>query len=345
MLNGNKYIICPNLKSAETYMRENGIPDVAIETEYGETCIVGSRYTAAHHGELSENLAPCQDPHIPEVHDATVMLSHVDLDSILGVMATAGIRPKDQNLLDAVAYVDVYGPQRVADLGENEQKFFNAFYAWQLSDRKDHPSERLTDAKDITVDVERSVSAVNAITEAYEQLVSQHPLTQEQEKLIQDGIDWHDNIAKAAEEKLIYEDENVRAFVTDGTPCSAAYESMTTGKVVPCTFVLNQKFGSITLALYDGGIDQGGKYSAEKIMQSIFGPEAGGRSGIAGSPRGHAMTMEDFSSALVRVCDIMDGRSTDERSDTLDGFDKDTTGHIPVSGKDLIKDNAGQEER
>ena len=67
---------------------------------------------------------------------------------------------------------------------------------------------------------------------------------------------------------------------------------------MPATVTFNGKFQAISVAFADGGNSE---RSARKIMQDLFGPEAGGRDGIAGSPRGRVMTEEDFRKTIEAV--------------------------------------------
>lgn len=134
------------------------------------------------------------------------------------------------------------------------------------------------------------------------QMISHGGILSEAERLVEEGRRWHADVEKATQSKLIYETDNIRVFSTDSVNCSSAYYSPTQDKVIPATLVYNERFNSVTLAFYDGGRDHGGQYSAQEIMQSMYGELAGGHDGIAGSPRGQKMGYDD----LVRAADIMD---------------------------------------
>ena len=85
--------------------------------------------------------------------------------------------------------------------------------------------------------------------------------------------------------------DNVRVFNSpNGVFCSAAYYSEKQGKVIPSTVTRNGKFKSVTVAMADGGK----KVSAKELVQELWGNEAGGHPGIAGSPRGQEMTEKDM---------------------------------------------------
>jgi hypothetical protein len=60
----------------------------------------------------------------------------------------------------------------------------------------------------------------------------------------------------------------------------------------------NKATGSITISRSE---PSPGILSCREIVQDLWGPEAGGHAGIAGSPRGRRMTDEDFENALDSV--------------------------------------------
>lgn len=109
--------------------------------------------------------------------------------------------------------------------------------------------------------------------------------------LIQEGIKWNEETKEKIEKCLVFENDNVRVFNSpEGVFCSAAYYSEKQGKVIPSTVTRNGKFKSITVAMADGGK----KVSAKELVQELWGNEAGGHLGIAGSPRGREMTEKDM---------------------------------------------------
>ena len=59
--------------------------------------------------------------------------------------------------------------------------------------------------------------------------------------------------------------------------------------------MLNTKFGSITVSALDNAFD------CKAVVQGLWGELAGGHPGIAGSPRGQAMTESDLIAAVKAV--------------------------------------------
>ena len=58
----------------------------------------------------------------------------------------------------------------------------------------------------------------------------------------------------------------------------------------------NEETGAITLSFERSGLG-----NAREIMQSIFGPEAGGHAGIAGSPRGVVFVLKDTEKVVQKL--------------------------------------------
>ena len=138
------------------------------------------------------------------------------------------------------------------------------------------------------------------------------------------GEKWHDQIVTNAQNRQYAMTDNLRVFVTEGPPTAAAYETAD-HQIAPATLTfrmspeknadgtpkyvpLQDRVGVITIAFYDGGRSDGGKYSAAEIMQAILGDKAGGKDGIASSPRGENMTFDTFLHVRRQFEDILNGR-------------------------------------
>jgi hypothetical protein len=63
----------------------------------------------------------------------------------------------------------------------------------------------------------------------------------------------------------------------------------------------NTKFKSVTVSIAD---PQPG-FSCREFVQKLWGPEAGGHDGIAGSPRGREMTLDDAKTAFTKLSQIV----------------------------------------
>lgn len=144
------------------------------------------------------------------------------------------------------------------------------------------PRQRYTEAIDVTKQIDDTYNVVNAIVDINDP---------EHDKLITAGKEWAQTREKEVEDQLVYENKDVRVFDTNGIFCAASYFSPNQNTICPATVTYNEKFKSITLAFEDGGK----QLNAKEIVQEFWGPEAGGREGIAGSPRNVEMTKNDLA--------------------------------------------------
>ena len=262
------YDIAKNIKAEAT-----------VEAEYGDECLEGTMVTLAHHGPRSNNPAPCNTPDVPELPPfATVVVSHIDLDTLGGIYALQGRKPEDYRFWEAAKMIDVKGAHHIHELDKDIQDKLNAYYAYNDG----QPRQRYTEAIDVTKQIDDTYNVVNAIVDINDP---------EHDKLITAGKEWAQTREKEVEDQLVYENKDVRVFDTNGIFCAASYFSPNQNTICPATVTYNEKFKSITLAFEDGGK----QLNAKEIVQELWGPEAGGREGIAGSPRNVEMTKNDLA--------------------------------------------------
>lgn len=262
------YDIAKNIKAEAT-----------VEAEYGDECLEGTMVTLAHHGPRSNNPAPCNTPDVPELPPfATVVVSHIDLDTLGGIYALQGRKPEDYRFWEAAEMIDVKGAHHIHELDKDIQDKLNAYYAYNNG----QPRQRYTEAIDVTKQIDDTYNVVNAIVDINDP---------EHDKLITAGKEWAQTREKEVEDQLVYENKDVRVFDTNGIFCAASYFSPNQNTICPATVTYNEKFKSITLAFEDGGK----QLNAKEIVQELWGPEAGGREGIAGSPRNVEMTKNDLA--------------------------------------------------
>lgn len=262
------YDIAKNIKAEAT-----------VEAKYGDECLEGTMVTLAHHGPRSNNPAPCNTLDVPELPPfATVVVSHIDLDTLGGIYALQGRKPEDYRFWEAAEMIDVKGAHHIHELDKDIQDKLNAYYAYNDG----QPRQRYTEAIDVTKQIDDTYNVVNAIVDINDP---------EHDKLITAGKEWAQTREKEVEDQLVYENKDVRVFDTNGIFCAASYFSPNQNTICPATVTYNEKFKSITLAFEDGGK----QLNAKEIVQELWGPEAGGREGIAGSPRNVEMTKNDLA--------------------------------------------------
>lgn len=251
-----------------------------VEAEYGANVVEGSIYTLAHHvKEYANQPAPCNNGDVVVLPEgSTILVSHIDLDTIGGVMALLGVKPEDKGFWEAAEYIDLNGPHHGYKFPDELPKL-QAYWAWNANRPRNKPA---TEVKDVSDVVEAHAHAISQILSG-------------DSDLIQAGEKWAVETSEKVEACLIQESEQVRVFVTDDVFCSASYFSKGLGKIVPITVAMNTKMGSITIATCDQSIN------AKEVVQSLWGSEAGGHPGIAGSPRGKRMDLKELVRAVETV--------------------------------------------
>lgn len=272
--NETQILLAPTYDIAKTINAE-----ATVESEYGDECLEGTMATLAHHGPRANNPAPCNTPDVPVLPPfATIVVSHIDLDTLGGIYALQGRKPEDDRFWEAAEKIDVEGAHHIHELDQDIQDKLNAYYAYNDG----QPRQRYTEAIDVTKQIDDAYNVVNAIIDINDP---------EHDKLIAAGKEWAQIREKEVEDQLVYENKDVRVFDTNGIFCAASYFSPNQNTICPATITYNEKFKSITLAFEDGGK----QLNAREIVQELWGPEAGGREGIAGSPRNVEMTKNDLA--------------------------------------------------
>ena len=278
-----RVMLVPRYMSVEELSEANIVPSATVEAEYGEKVIKGEQITLAHHTkEYENNPAPCNTPDVPVLSDdSTIVVSHLDLDTLGGIASLMGRKKEDAEFWKAVEFIDLNGPHNLFQVGEEARKKYIAYQAYQSN----HRNPRFTEITDVTDIVLEHLGIIDKVIDG-------------DKRLIQEGIEWDEETKKKIEECLIFENDNVRVFNSpDGVFCSAAYYSEKQGKVIPSTVTRNGKIKSVTVAMADGGK----KVSAKEVVQKLWGNEAGGHPGIAGSPRGQEMTEKDMQQLAKEV--------------------------------------------
>ena len=269
-------------------MAKNINAEATVEAEYGDECLEGTMVTLAHHGPRSGNPAPCNTSDVPKLPPfATVVVSHIDLDTLGGIYALQGRKPEDDRFWEAAEMIDVKGVHHIHELDKDIQDKLNAYYAYNYN----HAGERYSETVDVTKQVEDAYGVINDILDID---------APEHDMLIADGKEWAQAREAAVEAQLIYEDKNMRVFDSNGVFCAASYYSPKQDALIPATVTYNEKTKTVTLGFEDGGK----QYNAMEIVRSVWGPEAGGREGIAGSPRGVEMTKDDLHALVERLKEV-----------------------------------------
>lgn len=293
---------------------------LTVEAEYGSFVAEGRLHTAAHHQPVGSPYAgrhlpggtqpsPCNSnliPHLTELDAAAgaiILVSHLDLDTVGGCLRSmiafrdlfpipgtpAPTTENIPNILlsydvrcfwEAAELVDVLGMHRV-NLTERTTRQIYAYLAWERQHKPQLPQERVSD---VTWFIAEAGDALRRIFCDDEGLLKAGLVLREQERELnrQTFAGMEGPIIKRVSEADVF--------------CNHLYQTpeRVQGRAV---VALNLSKGSVTLSLAEPipGV------SCREVAQSLWGTEAGGHDGIAGSPRGQQMTLGDLAEAVAAL--------------------------------------------
>lgn len=261
-----------------------------VEAEYGDAVVKGSVLTLAHHGPRSGNPAPClAENGVTGEGVEAVGLSHLDLDSLGGCAAILGRKPEAQGFWTLAAFVDVNGPHKLGQASADPADIARlyAFWAWSQANRCMAPRDG--SVADVTEQVMSAIVVIERICA-------------NDTDLFADGEQF-----RSAEEAL-----NKRSFVEMSAGVAVRVAEVFVnhlyvtpeGATAKAVVAFNTLTGGITVSLADSipGV------SACANMQRLFGKEAGGHAGIAGSPRGARCGLADIHATAEAVRDTLFGK-------------------------------------
>jgi hypothetical protein len=261
--------------------------DVTIEAEYGSYVWEGTQFTAAHHqaeGKYAgrhqggSQPAPCNNSEIPVLTEGTIGVSHMDLDTLGGIARAMGAPMFSgfESFWNLSEFVDVSGPHKLKNAGASDTDLERLYAFWAWSQK--NPLNRATELTNITDFVIKAMDALYACLE-------------DDSLMIQAGREFRAN------EEALNKSSLVKVVGTVAVRRAETFVNhlYTTTDGVECETVvtLNTKFKSITLSSSEGQVD------CCAVMQKVFGPDAGGHKGIAGTPRGIEYTDEDLDKVLA----------------------------------------------
>lgn len=254
--------------------------EATVEAEYGSNVIHGTRITLAHH---TDEYKHCGAP-INTIVDDTVteiLVSHLDLDTIGGIMNITGNSIHDKEFAAAAEFVDVHGPHHLFKFPKQKAKI-EAYWAW---DRINNERINATEVIDVTDRVIASIEVIERIINNDNELLRQ-------------GAEWSQQSSGKVESYLISENNIVRTFHTNDAFCNAAYYSPNLNTIVPFIISYHNVFKSISVSCENA---QAHNFNAKNFVQKLWGEKAGGHAGIAGSPRGEEMSLSDVFNAITQI--------------------------------------------
>jgi len=261
-----------------------GYGTITVEAEYGDHLVEGTQETLAHHGPRSGNPAPCLKENM-EWRGLTMSrekwlgeivfgVSHLDLDTLGGILAEMGMKPEINSFWELAAFVDINGYHKLSQSGASKEDIamLNAYLAWAENNREYAPRDgSLVSVGEWVVRAEEALSAI----------------IDGSEKMLQDGVDFvlgRDKLSKESFVEMIG-DVIVRKhnrFTND------LYVSPD-GVIGKAVAALKTDTSEVTISL----ANETKGVSCIAIMQEYFGKDAGGHEGIAGGPRTGGYGMDE----------------------------------------------------
>lgn len=275
-----------------------------VESEFGDILVPG-HFTLAHHGPGRKHLPPpCCWPAgaLPRNHtDIEVIgVSHLDLDTLGGIIALQGGKNAESVFGDAVAelafwplaaFLDVAGPHRIEEGiamipgGEGAARQIRAYWAWARSHKIQWPPMQADAVVDVTALVQEHINVLGRILKDDENYLVDGDRMLEEEKALNSS-----SFMRVASGGPGFK---VVVRVADGF-VNHLYTTPT-GEVCQGCLALNTQTGAVTLSWAD---PDNSPDSAACIMRGVFGPEAGGHAGIAGTPRNQRYGLADLDKVL-----------------------------------------------
>lgn len=259
-----------------------------VEAEFGDVLVRGSAVTLAHHGSRSGNPAPCLRANAVAYLDA-IGLSHFDLDAVGGTLALMGLKPEAPSFWELAAFIDINGAHKLGAAGADQVDIDRLYAWWAWSERNRVFAPRDGSVADVTEQVLTARAVLESILTGDED-GNESALIADGRKLLADT----EALNKSSFVELHEGSVVVRA---SDRFCNHLYVDPIDGNVAAACVAFNTAQGSITVSLAEPNAD----VSCRKLVQALWGQEAGGHDGIAGSPRGKRMSLLALEHAVRAI--------------------------------------------
>ena len=250
---------------------------VTVEAEYGSVVVEGSELTLAHHGDRAGNPAPCLRENAVVPCDA-IGLSHMDLDAFGGLLSVLGRKPEAPAFWELAAFVDVHGPHKLSEANAPAEavRALYAVWAYNQANRNDFPHPQRDGVMEYPHDaIRRYEDALRRILDGDEELLlAGDRLREETENLNSSS----------------FVEEEAGVVVRGSDQFTNRLYNTPDGIEGKAVVALSTRTHGITVSLADPV--EG--FSVGAFLQDLFGPEAGGRDTIGGTPRGQFMRLADL---------------------------------------------------
>lgn len=295
---------------------------LTVEAEYGSVVWEGSRYTAAHHQPagsvyagrhlaglaLTGRPSPCNDPAIPTIASGIIGISHLDPDTLGGVMRAHPVRGHEfgssvgthfgrdtQSFWDLVEHADVRGDHRIPEFYATPATVARlfGFYAWWDQARPRIARDRILDATDI-VD-QAALVLLELFVDDPARLEAGEAFVAAEVALNARSFQYVTGTGAGGPHVIVRHTED-RAFVNHlyRTPGEDLHEACVNWDRVA---------GIVTISIANPeewpGVD------CRAIVQELWGSEAGGHLGVAGGPRGLFLGKAEVERAIQALLAAM----------------------------------------
>lgn len=277
-----KVLYIPNWDLAREMKKSGQTIHVTIECEYGKNVLEGNLLTLAHHVEEYKHCpAPCVvDIELELPENAVIAVSHLDWDVVGALTGLYKKKKNDPSFWNAVEFIDLNGPHHLYRFSEEIRDKMNAYWCWTSKHYRLPANQK--EVTDITFIVEKHVEAIEKILNG-------------DRELLEAGRVWEKHLAKRVEKCLVKENKDLRIFVTNDVKCTSSYYSAKQRSMVPLILEYNTSTKRIRMSSHNSSLDVVG------IMVDYFGEEAGGKEGIACSPRNKEIEWDDWLGFLEKV--------------------------------------------
>ncbi|MFH1632196.1 MAG: hypothetical protein ABIA47_04270 [bacterium] len=275
-----------------------GKNSAVVEAEYGSVEVMGSTdlQTLNHHVR-PERPCPCslENTQFDAIRQdiQVVGISHMDLDTLGGIAALAGLKPEcaTPGFWELAAFVDTNGPHRITESAAYNREahvLLASFWAWSQSNRL-FP-ERDGSVADCTEFVASAISELKQICAGTPEAVNRgEEFLAAQDALVASSFQ-RDGVSGSGIRVVMRVSDaftNHLYYVEDGSPADMVV-------------AFNTKFRSVTVSVADDSVG----VVCRDFVQSLWGSEAGGHPGIAGSPRGTALGLDEATRAFEAALEL-----------------------------------------
>lgn len=262
---------------------KNEKPHITVEAAYGSILVEGSVATMDHHVMKNDSSVCDQTIEIEKTKkviqqcpdkEIIIGVSHLDLDAMICIIKIMNLIENDAGLSYYIGQLDTKGPHRLSEIvqadpntesQETLKKQINSLWAWTTENKSSLMLPRDGSVIDVTEQIYRFADVYKKVVLGDPELIHKgEEFLKENETLEKDSfIFYHSNVLVRSSDKFVnhlYEHDNhIYDFVIG----------------------YNTERKSYTLSKENPEIPG----NCAEIMKAIFGSEAGGHIGIAGSPR------------------------------------------------------------